>query len=191
MELRQGDFFKVDWRDVIDLAKGPWLIVGNPTWVTNADLGAVESDNLPEKSNFHRRAGIEAITGKSNFDISEWMLFRYLDWLKDSSGTIAVLCKTTVARKTLLYLWRKKENPIRSARIYKIDASSHFGAAVDACFFILEVQPHAAALRCDMFDALNVENPSHTIGFVDGHIISDLALFNRWRNLLGPEDRYI
>ncbi len=106
--LRQGDFFKVDWQKVVTSHDSPWLIIGNPPWVTSAELGSIESDNLPTKSNFHGRMGIEAITGKSNFDISEWMLLRYLDWLEGDEGTIAVLCKTAVARKILGYIWKKK-----------------------------------------------------------------------------------
>ena len=190
VELRQGDFFKLDWQSVVIKAGEPWLIIGNPPWVTSAELGAIESDNLPEKSNFHGRMGIEAITGKSNFDISEWMLLRYLDWLKGSTGTIAVLCKTAVARKILLHAW-KKDVRLHSARIYKIDALAHFGAAVEACFLVLELRPKAHALSCDIFNSLEDTAPASTLGFLDGHIISDEAAFNRQRELLGPESHYV
>ncbi|HVC44456.1 MAG TPA: hypothetical protein VND20_06520 [Candidatus Binataceae bacterium] len=190
IELREGNFFKLDWENVVSKTGEPWLIVGNPPWVTSANLGAIESANLPEKSNFHGRQGIEAITGKSNFDISEWMLLRYLDWLKGSVGTIAVLCKTAVARKILLHIWKKKL-PMHSARIYKIDALGYFGAAVDACFFVLEIQPGSHALGCDIFENLDASSAARTISFLDGHIISDVAAFNRHRELLGPESRYI
>ncbi len=190
VELRQGDFFKLDWGSIVTQTGGPWLILGNPPWVTSAGLGAIESDNLPRKSNFHGRPGIEAVTGKSNFDISEWMLLRYLDWLEGCVGTIAVLCKTAVARKILLHIWKKKL-PLRSARIYKIDALGYFGAAVDACFFVLEIESKAQALGCDIFDDLHAEVPSQRLGFLDGHIISDVAMFNQYRTLWGPEERYV
>jgi hypothetical protein len=190
VELRHGDFFKLDWASVVTKVGEPWLIIGNPPWVTNSNLGAIESDNLPAKSNFHGRQGIEAITGKSNFDISEWMILRYLDWLKGSVGAIAVLCKTAVARKILLHIWKKRIS-LRSARIYKIDALGHFGAAVDACFFVLEIEPKAQTLSCDIFDTLDAEACSRTIGFLDGQIISDVTAFNQYRDLLGPEDRYV
>jgi hypothetical protein len=191
IDLRQGDFFKVEWESVVTKAGGPWLIIGNPPWVTSSSLGSIESGNLPEKSNFHGRMGIEAITGKSNFDISEWMLLRYLDWLESYEGTIAVLCKTAVARKILLQIWKKGNIPLRSARIYMIDALAYFGAAVDACFFVLEIQPQGKALDCEVFTSLNAATPSHKIGFLDGHIIPHIAAFNRHRNLLGPENRYV
>jgi len=188
--LRHGDFFKVDWPKVVTCASGPWLIIGNPPWVTSAELGSIESDNLPAKSNFHGRMGIEAITGKSNFDISEWMLLRYLDWLEGEKGTIAVLCKTAVARKILVYIWKKKL-PLLSARIFKIDAQAHFGAAVDACFFVLEIEPGADAQSCDIFESLNAKSPTHTAGFHEGHLINDVPVFNRYRHLLGPESHYV
>lgn len=191
VELAHGDFFKVDWESIVTKDGGPWLIIGNPPWVTSSGLGAIEGSNLPEKSNFHGRTGMEAITGKSNFDISEWMLIRYLDWLQGGEGTIAVLCKTAVARKILLYIWKGEKTPLSTARIYKIDAPRHFGAAVDACFFVLEIKPEGCARSCDIFDSLDATIPSQTIGFMDGNIISRVADFKRYRDLLGPEERYV
>jgi methylase of polypeptide subunit release factors len=191
IDLRQGDFFKVGWESIITKAGGPWLIVGNPPWVTSSSLGAIDSKNLPEKSNFHGRMGIDAITGKSNFDISEWMLLRYLDWLHSCEGTIAVLCKTAVARKILLHIWKNGSIPLCAARIYKFDAAAYFGVAVDACFFVLEIQPQGKALECEIFTSLNVEAPSHTLGFLDGHIIPHIAAFNEHRDLMGQESHYV
>jgi hypothetical protein len=191
IDLRQGDFFKLEWETIVAEDDGPWLIVGNPPWVTSSDLGAIESDNLPEKSNFHGRMGIEAITGKSNFDISEWMLLRYLDWLGSCDGTIAVLCKTAVARKILLQIWKKGNVCLRAARIYKIDAPAYFGAAVDACLFVLEVTPQGKEFECGVFSSLHAREPSHAIGFLEGHIIPHMAAFKEYRNLLGPEKRYV
>jgi hypothetical protein len=191
IDLRQGDFFKVEWERIVTKGGGPWLIVGNPPWVTSSSLGAIESDNLPEKSNFHGRTGIEAITGKSNFDISEWMLLRYLDWFHSCEGTIAVLCKTAVARKILLQIWKNGNIPLSGARIYKFDAPAYFGASVDACFFVLEIQPQGNALECEIFASLKAEAPSHTIGFLDGHIIPHIAAFNKHRNLMGHENHYV
>ena len=49
------------------------LILGNPPWVTNGKLGELNSNNLPLKSNFKEHNGLEAITGKGNFDISEYI----------------------------------------------------------------------------------------------------------------------
>jgi hypothetical protein len=187
--LHVGNFFKVAWDKVFASKSKSWLILGNPPWVTSAELSALESDNLPEKSNFHRRAGIEAMTGKSNFDISEWMLLRYLDWLHKYPGTLAVLCKTAVARKILIHAWREKY-PVKAARLYTIDAMLHFGAAVDACLFILEAAPGFASHDCAVYPSLDASRPSHCIGFHRDILISDVASFERWHHLLGQDRAY-
>ena len=76
----------------------PILVVGNPPWITNADLGALGSTNLPQKTNFQNHNGLDAITGKSNFDISEWMLIKLLERLAGRNATLAMLCKTAVVQ---------------------------------------------------------------------------------------------
>ncbi len=190
VNIRLGDFFTLEWHDVISRDGEPWLVIGNPPWVTSAELGTIASANMPEKSNFHGRTGIEAMTGKSNFDISEWMLLRYLDWLRDRTGTIAVLCKTAVARKILAQIWKNRVG-LRSARIYKIDAPAHFGASVDACFFVLDLHPQFTSSTCDVFGRLGDPAPSSALGFLDGQIITDVAAFNRQRQLLGRDARYV
>lgn len=190
LELHQGDFFQIDWSPMLREGDGPWLILGNPPWVTSAALGALGSFNLPEKSNFHGRAGLEALTGKSNFDISEWMLLRYLDWLEGAHGAIAVLCKTAVARKILTHTW-KRGYPMKSAWLHGIDAPSHFGAAVDACFFMLETDPGSARSDCEVFDCLEAAVPSRRVGFQNGLLIENAATFADHAHLCGPEPHYV
>jgi len=138
--------------------------------------GALASANLPEKSNFQGRAGIAAITGKSNFDISEWMMLRYVAWLAKTAGCLAVLCKTAVARKVLLHCWKTGVG-VRAARLFKIDAPAHFGAAVEACFFVLEFSPGAAARTCEIFETLTATTPVQTLSFDGGHVVADAAAF--------------
>jgi predicted RNA methylase len=187
--LQRANFFTTDWKHLFEEDCAPWLILGNPPWVTSADLGALDSANLPAKSNFHGRAGIEAITGKSNFDISEWMLLRYLDWIEKRRGTIAVLCKAAVARKVLLFAW-SRQLPIRSARIYRIDAVKEFGAAVDACLLVVEIAAPALTAECDVFDDLSASAPSHTFGFCNDILVRDIAGFRRRHRLRGSEPAY-
>src|SRR5207249_9257440 len=64
-----GDFYTTDWNRLLRKLADPLLVVGNPPWVTNAGLSAIGSSNLPQKTNFQKYAGLDAITGKSNFDI--------------------------------------------------------------------------------------------------------------------------
>jgi hypothetical protein len=191
IEVKLANFFDIDWSEILQDAQEPYLMLGNPPWVTSAELGSLSSDNLPAKSNFQGRAGIEAITGKSNFDISEWMLLRYIDFLQGRDGAIAVLCKTAVARKILLSVW-KRGGSFASARIYKIDALQHFGASVDACFFVIETAAHPFGSKsCDIFASLESPAPALTMAFIDGHIIVDEDKFLLRRTLLGQDERYV
>ena len=42
--------------------------------------------NLPEKKNFMGLRGMDARTGKSNFDIAEWMLIQLIEALPEIGG---------------------------------------------------------------------------------------------------------
>ena len=70
-------------------------------------LGVLESQNVPIKSNFQKHSGLDAMTGKSNFDISEWMLMCLFESMNGRTGALAMLCKSSTARKTLTYAWKK------------------------------------------------------------------------------------
>ena len=80
---------------------------------------------MPIKSNFQKHGGLNAVTGKANFDISEWMLIRLLEAMNGRRGTLAMLCKSSTARKTLCYAWKNGMALERSA-IYGIDADRPF-----------------------------------------------------------------
>ena len=189
-KVEQGDFFQTDWSRVLDKEGGSWLVLGNPPWVTNAELGLLSSTNLPTKSNFQGHRGLDAITGKANFDISEWMLLKQVGWLKERSGWITMLVKTAVARKVLRQMWKVGE-PVGRAAIFKVDAMRHFGAAVDACLFVLPVCLGEPSRICDVFDGLEEPKPSGTIGYHDGVLVADVDKFLQYRHLLGSNVEYV
>ncbi len=177
-------FFSTDWNEILETYPGYVLVLGNPPWVTNAVLGSLKSSNLPEKSNFNKHRGIDAITGKGNFDISEWMMLRMLEWLNGRRAAMAILCKSTVARKVLAHAW-KRSFQIESAEIYKVDALRYFSAAVDACLLVCIFSPNGASDHCRIFDELRNGSPSSTIGFRANKLIADLGLYQRWQHLEG------
>lgn len=191
VEIGSADFFTIDWRTLLNKFAEPLLILGNPPWITSSQLGSLASKNLPEKSNFHGRSGIEAITGKSNFDISEWMLLRYLDCLENRDGAFAVLCKITVARKVLLNAW-KRNYTIKLAQMHKIDALANFGAAVDACLFLIQTTSASQSDKvCDVYGDLTSQRLEARISLRDGFLVSDDASYFARRNLVGPERCYV
>ena len=147
------DFFGKDWTHTFNRQEEPILVIGNPPWVTNATVGAMSGSNLPVKSNVGGFGGLDAITGKSNFDISEWMLRHLLQCLSGRKAVLAMLCKTTVARKVLSYAWNDRLQ-VSSSSIYPIDAGRHFQASVDACLLIVVLEPGAMSNECTIFPEL-------------------------------------
>lgn len=181
-----ASFFHTDWAALLGGLPEPILVIGNPPWVTNAQLGMLRSNNLPEKTNFQNHNGLDAITGKSNFDISEWMLTKLLELLKDRTATLAMLCKTTVARKVLAHAW-KKGISLADAEIHSIDANTFFDAAVDACLLLCSLARSGYNHDCRVYRHLGQNQSAGVIGYHDGQVIANVAAYNRWKHLEGEE----
>ena len=188
VEINESDFFRTDWRKILSSLQGYILVIGNPPWVTNSELGVLNSTNLPEKSNFQNRKGIEAITGSGNFDISEWMLLQHIKWLLKREGAIAFLCKYAVARKVMRQARQSIEHRF-FGYIHPIDAKAYFGASVEACLFVLTTDLGNA--DCEVYESLDSVKPSHMIGERDGFIVSDTYHYEKWRYLRSQDQRYI
>jgi Methyltransferase domain len=183
-----ADFFDTDWQQVITEQFGSILILGNPPWVTSSELSFLNSENLPPKSNFQNRRGIESITGSGNFDISEWMLLQYINWLSKREGMIAVLCKASVARKVVRQMKIGKNN-VFSSHIYLIDAKAHFSAAVEACLLVL--CPGDVDVDCKIYRSLNSKYESQMIGERDGLMLSNTVAYEKLKHLAGQDLRYL
>lgn len=119
---------------------GSLYVIGNPPWVTSAELRRMDSKNLPPKDNFKGAKGIEALLGGSNFDVCEYILLKTLRELKDQPFTLGMLCKSQVARNVLNYA-AVTGVPVAGGDLYRINSMKWFGAAVDACWFVLTVDP--------------------------------------------------
>lgn len=184
VEVRVGDFFQTNWEDAISRLPKPILVLGNPPWVTNATLGSLGSANLPTKTNQGNLRGIDALTGRSNFDISEWMLRKNLQWLAGSSGMLAVLCKTAVARRVLAHAWSQGLE-IASAEVRRIDAQLHFGASVDACLLLIGFQSDIETRECSDYSSLMAAKPTGIFGLRDNTLVADVRLYDRRKDLLG------
>lgn len=188
VNIQESDFFSTDWAQIISDQSGYILIIGNPPWVTSSELSLLNSANLPTKSNFQNRRGIEAITGSGNFDISEWMLLQHVDWLSKKDGAIALLCKYSVARKVMRQV-RKNSGFRFFGHIYLIDAKAYFGASVEACLFVLTTDSGNADY--EIYKDLDSKTPSHVIGEREGLIVSDVTAYEQWKHLSGQDARYI
>jgi hypothetical protein len=186
----QADFFATDWARVIAGLPEPLLVLGNPPWVTNSTLGALAAENLPAKSNHKGESGFDALTGKSNFDISEWMLARLLDVTCGRRFTLAMLCKTAVARR-LLEQCAGSEWELSGA-MHAVDARAHFAATVAAVLLVVrgtgERARAASEPRWAVYSSLTATEPASFIGVSRGRVYSDFEAY-RATATLETEDR--
>jgi len=188
VEIQQRNFFTEDWKENLSKsAKTRVLVIGNPPWVTNSDLSQLGSHNLPPKTNFQGLRGFDARTGKSNFDIAEWMLIQLIEALP-RDGAIAMLCKTATARKVLRHFW-KTDRGRAGSRLFRIDAAAEFGVAVDACLFFTTGK-RTTERTATVYADLDIDSDSTRFGFVDGELVSDVAAYQAHRNLDGGTYAY-
>lgn len=185
VELIQANLFDLDlatgpaWS-----TPGPLLVVGNPPWVTSAELGALGSGNHPVKRNVKQARGLDALTGSANFDLAEAVWLKLLTELAGERPTVALLCKVAVARAVLEHAARLGW-PVADAWLARVDARRWFGASVEACLFCLTLGPPGSGSpgldRVPCFPTLDPSaTPSSTLGFVRGRLVADLDAYDRF-----------
>ncbi|MFW9777886.1 MAG: SAM-dependent methyltransferase [Candidatus Heimdallarchaeota archaeon] len=184
LDIKVADFFKVPWTRIIKKAAPPVLIVGNPPWVTAADMGVMEGNNIPQRSNFAGYAGLDAITGKSNFDISEWMSIELLKALGGKYGTFAMICKASVARRVFEFL-AKSSVWVQSASFCIIDTKRHFNVSTVAGVFICTIKPGFRTNTCRVLRGLENGPLVQEIGYIDQTLVADISLYQKYSYLKG------
>lgn len=111
------------------------LVIGNPPWVTNSELSSINSQNLPQKNNFKKHKGFDAITGKGNFDIAEYISLLILNNFSKNNGYFGFLIKNSVI-KNILFDQKNNKYSIGSIENYNIDSKKEFNVSVEASFFL-------------------------------------------------------
>jgi len=188
VQIFHSDFFSEDWKcNLAKSGKSRVLVIGNPPWVTNSELGQLGSKNLPKKTNFQGLRGFDARTGKSNFDIAEWMLIRLIEALP-SDGAIAMLCKTMTARKVLRHFW-KTENGRKGSRLFRFDAKTEFGVAVDACLFYTTGK-HTNERTATVYENLDTTSAATRFGLIDGNLVSNIDAYKAHENIGSGSSTY-
>lgn len=172
--LYQADIFKFDFQTVAPFINGKnLLILGNPPWVTNSELSVLDSNNLPDKSNFKNHKGLDAITGKGNFDICEYIILMVLEEFSNYDGWLAMLAKNSVIKNIVHELPRKKHR-ISSLRALQIDAKKHFNAAVEASLFTCKLNDRESRFHCRVSNFRNPEAIEKDFGWIDAKFISNI-----------------
>lgn len=185
ISLEVADFFKKDWRGSLDRFEGELLVIGNPPWVTSAGIGAIGGANLPDKSNFQGHSGFDAMTGKANFDISEYMMIEMLRWFRGRRGTLAMLCKTAVARKVLAHA-QKQRAFVNGSFMVCIDTKKHFDASVESCLLVMRFAETPEVIDYDyvIYKDFDDHQGSH-VGYRSGLLVRDVDAFARTSRFIG------
>lgn len=182
--LHHADYFQFDWLDLIPRMAKPIWVIGNPPWVTNSQLMRLESRNLPKKSPQANLRGFDAQTGKSNFDISESMIRDWFAWCASCNGSLAVICKTSVARKLLQWWWKSgKDAPL--AKMFLIDAKAEFDVTVSACVLVCSFSDIVTQQVCEVHEHIDAKICASRFGMIDGILVSDADAFMGARDILG------
>ena len=188
-ELQVANCFEQDWGRVIRDLPEPILILGNPPWVTNSALGAGGGVNLPRKSNFQQHRGMDAMTGKSNFDICESILLRLFEAVESRRATVAMLCKSSVARKVLSRAWDQGMSLDRCS-LHRIDARLHFGVNVEAVLLVAEFAPTGDAREASFFTDLTADAPDRTLARLGNRLIANTEAYRRSADVRGGTVRW-
>ncbi len=151
------------------------LILGNPPWVTNTQQSRLGSTNVPRKSNVKHVRGIEAMTGKGNFDIAEALVARVAGQLSGTESWIGMICKTAVIR-----------NLVRDAKLlglhlsememHGFDASKAFGVATSGAFFVAR-NGRNDGTECAVHDLLDPRISKPPFGWYDEKFVSDIPSY--------------
>jgi predicted RNA methylase len=182
LQLLEADVFGTDWPALLAPLPEPLLVLGNPPWVTTADQGRRDSDNTPARSSAGLR-GLEAQTGKSNFDVAEWIVRLLLGALSGREATLAMLIKTSVARKVHAFA-AEKGLPVAESWLARIDAQREFGAATSACWYVCRLSPGATPdYTLTEYASLSARTPERVTGIYGGRLVSDMRALERWREL--------
>jgi hypothetical protein len=173
VKIHQADLFDFDLRnDLTWKQPGPLLVVGNPPWITTAALGRLGGKVRPPRRRIEGLNGLAALTGASNFDVAEAVWLKLIAELAQERATIALLCKTSVARRILERAHRERL-PIESASIHRLDAARWFGAAVDACLFKVRLGEPEDLREVPVFENLAETRHQSTMTFARGWLIAD------------------
>lgn len=142
------------------------LFIGNPPWAMNSDLNF----NLPEKENFKRLSGTDAITGASNFDICEYIILKLIEKSVNKNVAIAMLCKTSVARNILLELDRN-DICVDTVRMYNFNSTKVFGISAPACMLYIKMSTTNTKCReCEVFEIDTPDMMCRKIVFQNGKL---------------------
>lgn len=159
------------------------LIIGNPPWVTNSKLGSLNSSNLPKKTNFKNHNGLDAMTGKGNFDIAEYITLMMIETFQHQQGNIALLVKNTVI-KNIVFDQLSKKYKISDIEKHCIDSKKEFNVSVEASLFYCKLNSNPT-FDCEEFDFYNNSHAKLNFGWLSDKFVSNIDTYSNAEQIDG------
>ena len=181
--ITHGSIFDFDFKDISkQFPTEKLLILGNPPWVTNSKLGSLNSSNLPKKSNFKNQNGLDAMTGKGNFDIAEYITLMLLDAFQTHNGYLALLVKNSVV-KNIVFDQKDKKYRVGEIEKYCIDSKKEFNVSVEASLVYCQLNS-TPSFECNEFDFYSLKKRL-SFGWLNSKFVSNLADYNDTKEIDG------
>lgn len=176
ISIAHANVFDFDFKEIVNqFPQKEILIIGNPPWVTNSKLGSLNSTNLPKKTNFKNHSGLDAMTGKGNFDIAEFITLSLLGTFQKMKGNLLLLVKNSVI-KNIVFEQYKKKYLISEIEKHCIDTRKEFNVSVEAALFFcrLNSPPEFISKEFNFY-----ENKKHYLdfGWINKNFVSNIDLY--------------
>ncbi|MHA1649855.1 MAG: SAM-dependent methyltransferase [Candidatus Helarchaeota archaeon] len=162
------------------------LILGNPPWITNTELSVLNSDNIPLKSNIKGHKGIEAITGKGNFDIAEYIIIQMVKKFSKYKGKLAMLCKTSVIKNIVKEI-DKLNLRLSNIKSLQIDAKKEFNINTDAALLLADLG-YDKQNYCINSSLYKSNHQYNIFGWVGDKFVSDIEIYKKYKFLYGKSE---
>ena len=159
------------------------LIIGNPPWVTNSKLGILNSTNLPKKSNFKNHSGLDAMTGKGNFDIAEFITLMMIENFQNAKGNLLLLIKNSVI-KNLVYDQNKNQYKVAAFEKLCIDSKKEFDVSVQASLFYCKLNSNPK-MTCHEFNFYESNTSYVEFGWLNGKFVSNIKTYDKVKEVDG------
>lgn len=159
------------------------LIIGNPPWVTNSKLGSLNSTNLPKKTNFKNHSGLDAMTGKGNFDIAEFITLTMIETFQNMKGNLLLLVKNSVI-KNIVFDQNKNRYKISDIEKHCIDSKKEFNVSVEAALFYCKLNS-LPTFDCTEFDFYNNQKSQLQFGWLNDKFVSNIDTYIHTKEIDG------
>lgn len=184
ISITHGDVFDYDFKKIAKrYSKKELLIIGNPPWVTNSKLGSLNSSNLPQKSNFKNHSGLDAMTGKGNFDIAEFITLKMLYLFQNINGNLLLLIKNSVI-KNIVFDQVKNKYSIADIEKHCIDSKKEFNVSVEASLLYCKLKSETQ-IFCTEYNFYDNQNPILQFGWLADKFVSNIDLYHHTKNIDG------